>query len=238
LVLFTNVCRIVENILYANTEQNNHKRTFDIRLELANSQAVRSLTDVQTARVQTQRRETFFFSFFSPPFFPFHHCSNSSSKIRSLFQTICPWIASEVQFWKSITVSKANFKMAALTAILDESGSWISSMHNYRPNQVHCTWFHVFIYCRSGGVASTNNSTWPPGGHFEWVSEWVIGVLRRFQQSFSYITTVAACCMRRDMRSGFKCCQHWCTVQQTQDTNTPPSHIILTPGQPVLVLSS
>ena len=24
----------------------------------------------------------------------------------------------------------------------------------------------------------------------------------------------------------------------TQDTNTPPSHIILTPGQPVLVLSS
>ena len=71
-----------------------------------------------------------------------------------------------------------------------------------------------------------------------WVSEWVIGVLRRLQQSFSYITTVAACCMRRDIRSGFKCCQHWCTVPQTQYTNTPPSHIILTPGQPVLVLSS
>ena len=31
-------------------------------------------------------------------------------------------------------------------------------------------------------------------------SEGVTGVLRRFQQSFSYITTVAACCMRRDMR--------------------------------------
>ena len=26
----------------------------------------------------------------------------------------------------------------------------------------------------------------------------VIGVLRSFQQSFSHITTVAACCMRRD----------------------------------------
>jgi len=70
------------------------------------------------------------------------------------------------------------------------------------------------------------------------VCECVIGVLRRFQQSFSYITTVAACCMRRDRRSGFKCCQHWCTVPQTQDINTPPSHIILTPGQPVLVLFS
>ena len=39
------------------------------------------------------------------------------------------------------------------------------------------------------------------------VCDCVIGVLRRFQQSFSYITAVAACCMRRDMRSGFKCCQ-------------------------------
>jgi len=39
-------------------------------------------------------------------------------------------------------------------------------------------------------------------------------------------------------RSGFKCCQHWCTVPQTQDTISPPSHIILTPDQPILVLSS
>ena len=61
-------------------------------------------------------------------------------------------------------------------------------------------------------------------------SNWVIGVLRRFQHSFSYIKTIAACCMRRDMRSGCKCFQHWCTVPQTQVTNAPPSHIVLTTG--------
>ena len=57
-------------------------------------------------------------------------------------------------------------------------------------------------------------------------------VLHHFQQSFSHITTVAACCMRRGR------CQHGCNVTQTQDTNTPPSHIILTLGQPALVVSS
>ena len=62
------------------------------------------------------------------------------------------------------------------------------------------------------------------------VSVCVIGILRRFQKSFSHITTVAASCMRRESA--------WGLVPQTQDTNTPHSHIILTPGQPVLMLSS
>ena len=59
--------------------------------------------------------------------------------------------------------------MAALAAILDESGSWISLRHNCRPNQVNCTWFHVCISCGSGGVAITRNSTWPPGGHIGFI---------------------------------------------------------------------
>ena len=57
----------------------------------------------------------------------------------------------------------------------------------------------------------------------------VIGVLRRFQQSFSHITTGAACCMRRDSA--------WVLSAANTDApcctqNVPPSHIILTPGQP------
>ena len=47
----------------------------------------------------------------------------------------------------------------------------------------------------------------------EWL--WVIGVLRHFQQSFSHITTVAACCMRRDSarvlspaNTDATCCRH------------------------------
>ena len=142
--------------------------------------------------------------------------------------------------------------MATLEAVLDESGSWISISHNYRPNKKfnmaarrpywihiidlksaqhssllfqyldflkwgdsHCflyefqvwtshvkfqkpiskwpSWqpfwmnqghefqvctttgptkfialgFNYCIYCGSGGVAITRNSTWPPDGHFE-----------------------------------------------------------------------
>ena len=58
-------------------------------------------------------------------------------------------------------VSEANFKMDTL------AGSWIPVRLNYRHNQVHCTWFHVCICCGSGGVAITNNSTWPPDGHIK-----------------------------------------------------------------------
>ena len=57
--------------------------------------------------------------------------------------------------------------MDTLAAILDESESWTSVRHNYRPNQVHCTLFRVCIYCGSGEEAITRNSTWPPGGHIE-----------------------------------------------------------------------
>jgi len=38
-----------------------------------------------------------------------------------------------------------------------EIGSFIALRHNYRHNQVHCTWFRVCIYCGSGGVAITRN---------------------------------------------------------------------------------
>ena len=43
----------------------------------------------------------------------------------------------------------------------------------------------------------------------------VNGVLRRFQQSFSYITTVAACCMRRDSARGLS----------AANTDTPFIHV-------------
>ena len=47
--------------------------------------------------------------------------------------------------------------MAALAAILDESGSWISFRHNYRPNQVHCTWFRVYTFCHIWRSSNNKN---------------------------------------------------------------------------------
>ena len=58
------------------------------------------------------------------------------------------------------------------------------------------------------------------------------GVLRHFRQFFGHIVTVFACDVLP--RSDTSLEYH---AAYDPNTDTPPSHIILTPGQPVLVLT-
>ena len=66
----------------------------------------------------------------------------------------------------------------------------------------------------------------------------VIGVLRHFQQSFSHITTVAACCMRRDIPCVLSAantdapCQRHKYTNQSQYPETGPT----SPGCILLML--
>ena len=66
----------------------------------------------------------------------------------------------------------------------------------------------------------------------------VIGVLRRFQQSFSHITTVASCCMRRDSTQVLSAANTDALCRRQKTRMHHPVTIILTQGQPVLILSS
>ena len=58
-----------------------------------------------------------------------------------------------------------------------------------------------------------------------------------FYVAFNTLSVIS----RRWLRVAMRCdsvrfyVMHWCTVSQTQDTITQPNHIILAPGQPILV---
>ena len=57
--------------------------------------------------------------------------------------------------------------------------------------------------------------------------DWCFTSLSTIVQSYH----IGGCLLHE--HSCFKCCQHWCTVPQTQHKSAPPCNI-LTPGQPVL----
>ena len=95
------------------------------------------------------------------------------------------------------------------------------------------------------------NTKWPPGailhfqlhiinlkidliGHQEWVSEWCFTSLSTVFQS--YRDGVCLWQILRVLPHSAASLEY--RAANDPNTDTPPSHIILTPGQPVLVLSS